>query len=313
MGEAKRCLVTGGAGFIGSHIVDRLLDEGHTVSILDNLSSGKRENIPANVPLYPMDLSDDLTPLFMRERPEIVFHQAAHVSVSVSVREPAFDAKTNILGSINLLEACRKFGVKRVVYASSGAVYGEPQSLPLREDHSTLGISPYGISKWVVERYLYYYRHQFGIEFVALRYANVYGPRQDPHGEAGVVAIFSQKLLNGEEAVIFGDGEQTRDYVYVKDVAWANWIAMDVNLPSQLDPAFNVSTQIQTTVNVIFDQIKQHTGFSRPRQYGPFRAGDVTHACLSNEKIAVYFGWKPEITIDEGLKETVEFFKARKT
>ncbi len=310
MVENKRCLVTGGAGFIGSHIVDRLSAEGHTVAVLDNLSTGKRNQVPESAAFYEMDILDDLNPVFQKEQPEIVFHQAAQISVSRSVREPEFDADNNIKGTIHLLECCRKYGVAKVIYASSGAAYGEPGSLPVREDDSTLGLSPYGISKYVVERYLYYYRYQFGIDFVALRYANVYGPRQDPHGEAGVVAIFSQKMLKGEEVVIFGDGKQTRDFVYVKDVALANETAMNVTIDRSIYPAFNVSTQKQTTINRIFEIMRERTGFSQERIHREKREGDVYHACLANEKIKRLLGWEPRTTLEEGLQETVEFFRS---
>ncbi|MEW6234307.1 MAG: NAD-dependent epimerase/dehydratase family protein [Candidatus Omnitrophota bacterium] len=312
MAEAKRCLITGGAGFIGSHIADVLIADGCQVCVLDNLSTGKKENLPSHIPIYEMDLLDDLTPLFQKEKPQIVFHHAAQISVSCSVREPEIDGKTNILGSIHLLEACRQFGVERVIYASSGAVYGEPELLPVREEDATFGLSPYGISKLIPERYLYYYRHQFGIEFAALRYANVYGPRQDPHGEAGAVSIFSEKLLAGQQTIIFGDGEQTRDFVFVKDVARANLLAMKANIDRSVFPAFNVSMQKQTTVNVLFDTIQKYTGTKQPKNHGPKREGDVLHACLSNEKINKYIGWEPEVELDEGIRETVQFFQAKR-
>ncbi len=217
-----RVLVTGGAGFIGSNIADLLLQRGHQVAVLDNLSTGRTQNVAKEVTFYNLDLNDDLDPVFQGFRPEAVIHQAAHASVSVSVREPAFDATQNIMGSINLLEAMRRHGVKRIVYASSGATYGEPKSLPLIEDQAMEPISPYGVSKYVVEHYMRCYAHEHGFRCVALRYANVYGPRQDPFGEAGVVAIFTNKLLEGERPTIFGDGSITRDYVYVGDVAEAN-------------------------------------------------------------------------------------------
>ncbi len=305
----KRCLVTGGAGFIGSHIVGLLVAQGHSVAVVDDLSSGKREYLPDEVTLYEADICYDLESIFEKEHPQIVFHHAAQVSVSVSVREPEMDAQLNILGSINLLEYCRKYNVERVVYASSGASYGEPESLPLVEEGSTYGVSPYGISKYVVERYLYYYRYQFGIDFVALRYANVYGPRQDPHGEAGVASIFCEHLLKGKEALIYGDGQQTRDFVFVEDVASANIAAMDADIDAAIFPAFNVSTQIQTNINTIFDLIAKHAGSTQKPIYADPRPGDVLHSCLSNQKIKKHLNWSPEFNADEGLRRTVEFFK----
>ncbi len=310
--EGKRCLVTGGAGFIGSHTVDALLAEGYQVFILDNLSTGKKEQVPQGIPLFEMDITDNLEPIFEKVKPHIVIHLAAQISVSVSVRKPDIDANVNIIGTIRMLDYCRKYEVERVVYASSGAAYGEPQFLPLTEEHPKLGISPYGISKYVAEKYLYYYRHQFGIEFAAMRYANVYGPRQDPHGEAGVVAIFNEKLLQGEEAVIYGDGEQTRDFVFVKDVAKANAMAVSAKIDPSIYPAFNVSTQKQTSVNVLFDTIQKYAGTSQKRIHGPKREGDVYHACLANEKIRNQLGWEPSYTVDQGIRETVDFFREKK-
>ncbi|RJP32929.1 MAG: NAD-dependent epimerase/dehydratase family protein [Candidatus Omnitrophota bacterium] len=311
MTEQKRCLVTGGAGFIGSHTVDVLLENGYQVSVIDNLSTGKREQVPKDVQFFEMNILDNLELIFEAARPQYVIHLAAQISVSVSVREPEIDAKNNILGTIHLLEQCRKFGVKRIVYASSGAAYGEPQFLPLTEEHPKLCVSPYGISKYVAEKYLYFYRHQFGVEFAAMRYANVFGPRQDPHGEAGVVAIFNEKLLRGEDAVIFGDGEQTRDFVYVKDVARANVMAIEAQLDPSLYPAFNVSAQKQTTVNTLFELIKKYAGSTQPAIHGPARGGDVYHACLANEKIKTHLGWEPRYAVEEGIRETAEFFRLR--
>jgi UDP-glucose 4-epimerase len=307
--EKKRCLVTGGAGFIGSHIVGLLVAQGHSVAVVDDLSSGKRENLPDEATLYEADICYDLESIFEKEHPQIVFHLAAQVSVSVSVREPEVDAQLNILGSISLLEYCRKYKVERVVYSSSGAAYGEPESLPLDEDHSTYGVSPYGISKYMVERYLYYYRYQFGIDFIALRYANVYGPRQDPHGEAGVASIFCEHLLKGKDIVIYGDGRQTRDFVFVEDVASANICAMDAEIDPTIFPAFNVSTQVQTNINTLFDLIAKHAGSTQKPIYADKRPGDVLDSCLANQKIKKHLNWSPQFDPDEGIRRTVEFFK----
>lgn len=311
MPQTYKCLVTGGAGFIGSHIVDGLLAEGHEVVVLDNLSSGSHNNLPGNVTVYEMDINDGLDELFEKEKPQVVFHHAAQISVSVSVKEPEKDTRDNVLGIVHLLEACRKHGVKKVMYASSGAAYGEPQKLPLREDDPPAPLSPYGISKYIGEPYLFYYRHQFGLEYAALRYANVYGPRQDPHGEAGVVAIFSQRLLANEQVTIFGDGEQTRDFVYVKDVARANIAALHADLKIYPQPVFNVSTQKQTTVNELYQHMKTAAKSSLDPDYGPKRGGDVLHACLANEKIQETFGWQPKTELAQGVQETVEYFRQK--
>lgn len=308
----KRCLVTGGAGFIGSHIVDRLLAEGHTPIVLDNLSTGKRENLPGGVTLYEQDLLDSLEPLFEKEKPGYVFHQAAQVSVSASVRIPEEDARVNVLGTVHLLEACRQYGVQRVMYASTAASYGASTDLPYREDGQTLGISPYGVSKYMAERYLYYYRYQFGLSFAALRYANVYGPRQDPHGEAGVVAIFSQKLLAGEPCSIFGDGGQTCDFVYVKDIAEANVMAMNADLDSEEYPAFNASSAQRTSVNDLYAIINEQTGAGLAPIYQPPRPGDPYDSCLDNAKIQRAIGWRPRTDLRDGLRDTVDFFRKRR-
>lgn len=311
MPKAYKCLVTGGAGFIGSHIVDALLTEGHLAVVLDNFSSGSRANLPNDVVVYKQDINDNLDELFETEKPDTVFHHAAQISVSVSVKEPEKDTKDNVLGIVHLLEACRRHGVKKVIYASSGAAYGEPKNLPLRESDPPAPLSPYGISKYIGEPYLYYYRHQFGIEYAALRYANVFGPRQDPHGEAGVVAIFSQRLLANEQVTIYGDGEQTRDFVYVKDVARANLAALHADLQNHPSPVFNVSTQKQTTVNQLYQTMKSAAASSLEPQYGEKRGGDVLHACLANEKIREAFNWHPQTSLEHGIEETVAYFRQK--
>ncbi|MGC9329581.1 MAG: NAD-dependent epimerase/dehydratase family protein [Candidatus Hinthialibacter sp.] len=312
MNNIKRCLVTGGAGFIGSHIVDHLLAAGHHVAVVDDLSSGKKENLPEQAVLYEQDICHDLCEVFDKERPQVVFHEAAQVSVSVSVREPELDAQLNILGSINLLEHCRKYGVQKVIYAASGAAYGEPESLPLREDGPAHPISPYGISKFTVEKYLYGYWRQFGLSFAALRYANVYGPRQDPHGEAGVMAIFCERMLKNEPCIIFGDGKQTRDFVYVEDVARANLAVMNASIDPSVLPIFNVSTQVQTEINTIYDLVAKHTGCSLPKRHADERPGDVRDSCLSNEKIRNHAGWTPQIDPDEGIRLTAAYFRQKR-
>src|SRR5215213_473687 len=245
--RAVRVLLTGGAGFIGSHVAERLLGCGHEVAVVDDLSSGKRENVPDGAVFYEADVRSGCAEVFEEFGPEALCHQAAQMDVRRSVREPDFDADVNVLGTVRLLQACAERGVGKVVFASSGgAIYGEQQRFPAAEDHPQYPISPYGVSKLAGERYLNYYGVQYGLPHVALRYANVYGPRQDPHGEAGVVAIFCGNLALGRTSTINGGGEQTRDYVYVKDVARANALALENEVPSG---AYNVGTGVETSVN----------------------------------------------------------------
>mgnify|MGYP001054780153 CR=1 FL=1 len=306
-----RVLITGGAGFIGSNIADLCIEKGHQVAILDNLSTGREHNVPKQAVFYNLDLNDDLNSLFTGFKPEAVIHQAAHASVSVSVREPAFDAKQNVMGSINLLEAMKRHDVKRIVYASSGATYGEPKQLPLVEDQAMEPISPYGVSKYVVEHYMRCYAHEFGFRCVALRYANVYGPRQDPFGEAGVVAIFTNKLLNGERPTIFGDGGCTRDYVYVGDVAAANVMSLEQNPEGPYPVVMNVSTNMKTSVNELYDLMCKAGNFELKALYGPPRAGDVREALLDNSKIKRTLGWEPKMPLEEGLRRTIDSMRGK--
>ncbi len=304
-----RVLLTGGAGFIGSHICDLCIRNGHELAVLDNLSTGNRDYVPNGAEFHEMDLNDDLEPLFSEFKPEAVIHQAAHASVAVSVREPAFAARQNVLGSINLLEACRRHGVRRVVYASSGAAYGEPKSLPLVEDQIVEPVSPYGVSKYVIEHYLRCYAHSFGIRSVALRYANVYGPRQDPYGEAGVISIFTDLMLNGKQPTIYGDGEQTRDFVYVGDIAAANIAALEQDPDGPHPAVFNVSVNKQTSVNDLFQTLCRSGGFEIEAIYGDPRPGDVLHARLDNSRLCETLDWAPQVELEDGLRRTVEFFR----
>lgn len=309
-----KILVTGGAGFIGSHVVDTFINEGYEVVVLDNLSSGKRENVNGKAKFYKVDITDleTLERIFETEKPDIIDHHAAQISVVYSVDNPQFDAHVNIIGSLNLIKLALKYSVKRFIYASTGgAIYGEPVYLPCDERHPVDPLAPYGISKHAVEHYLYMTFVNFGLEYVILRYANVYGPRQDPFGEAGVVAIFSRRMLEGKEAHIFGDGYQERDFVFVKDVANANLLALDfkLNIKSSLDPIFNVGIGIGTNVNTIFDFIKKFTGYQGKPVYKPPRPGEVYKIYLDNKKIQSDMGWKPSVNLEEGLKLTVEWFK----
>lgn len=301
-----KVMVTGGAGFIGSHIVDSLVEAGHRVSVVDDLSTGRFENINPGVNFYHLGVeSAGFGEAVDRERPEAVIHQAAQVDVQRSLKEPLADAEINILGAINLLEACRRFNVGKVIYASSAAVYGNPAYLPVDEKHQVEPQSPYGASKHTVEHYLRIYSEIYGVRHTVLRYANVYGPRQDASGEGGVVAIFVNKLLDGEAPKIFGDGEQTRDFIYVNDVAAANLAALRGGDGAVL----NASTGAGLSVNSLYHMIKKITGSSLEPVYSPPRPGDITHSYLSNDKAAGVISWRPSFTLEEGLRETVEFYK----
>jgi len=300
-------LVTGGAGFIASHIVDAYVREGHTVSVLDNLSSGKKSNLNMAAEFFQCDLLDrpSMEKVFQNGRIEVVSHHAAQIDVRRSVTDPLYDASVNILGLINLMECCVKYGVSRIIFASSGgAIYGEQDSFPADETHATRPISPYGISKLSSEHYLYYYSTVFGIDAVSLRYSNVYGPRQNPHGEAGVVAIFTSKTLRGEPTLINGDGKQTRDYVYVGDVARANLVA----LRSGGFHAFNVGTGVETDVNEISRLIRLYSENDVAVGHGPAKKGEQQRSVLDARKIARVLGWRPTVSLEEGLKATVAAF-----
>jgi UDP-glucose 4-epimerase len=317
-----KVLVTGGAGFIGSHIVDAVRSAGHEAFVLDDLSSGSRENLPHDVPVYPLDIrdADGVRKVFDEVRPDFVSHQAAQMSVSRSVREPKFDAEVNVLGLINILSECVRVGVQRVTFASSGgALYGDVYE-PAGEDHPAGPISPYGITKWVGERYLQFYAAYEGLSSIALRYANVYGPRQNPHGEAGVVALFSNRMLAGEVSRINGDGKYIRDYVFVKDVARANLAALTCPLPEKF-AAYNVGTAQGTDVNELAAAIRAHSerilrsrnpGAVVPApEYGPARAGDLRSSLVSPKLAAKALNWKPQVDLDSGLQETVAWFAER--
>ena len=307
----RRVLVTGGAGFIGSHVADAHLARGDRVWIVDNLSSGRIENVPADAEFVEMDIADPaLRDLFREVTPQLVSHHAAQVDVRISVEDPLRDAGINVAGLLNVMEGAREARTDRVVYVSSGGVvYGEPEQIPTPETAPKLPLSPYGVAKLTGEYYLHYYRETHGIEYVALRYSNVYGPRQDPHGEAGVVAIFCNRLLGEEELTIFGDGEQTRDYVFVKDVVSANLKAADLDIPSGygLDAvAFNVGTGGGTSVNRLADLLEEIAGIHPGRVYRAERAGELRHSTLDASRFGE-FGWAPHFAIRDGLRETFQF------
>lgn len=321
-GQAMRVLVTGGAGFIGSHIVDELRGRGHEPFVVDNLSTGSRDNLADDVPFYEVDVCDAerLAAVFDEVRPQAVCHQAAQMSVSRSVREPAFDAEVNILGLLRVLDGAVRVGASQIVFASSGGVlYGDVFE-PAGEEHAAAPISPYGISKWAGEKYLEFYSREHGITGVALRYSNVYGPRQNPLGEAGVVAIFSTKMLAGQTATINGDGRYDRDYVFASDVARANVLSLEADLSDGF-VALNVGTGAKTDVNELAASIRAHSAKCRQRTglpaevpaplHGPARPGDLRSSLVSAERARATLGWKPQIPLESGLQMTVEWFAER--
>jgi len=303
-----RLLVTGGAGFIGSHLVDRLVAGGHEVAVVDNLDTGRAERVRPPARLHRVDLrSPRLAEVLAAERPEVVFHQAAQTQLRRSVDDPVFDAGVNVVGSLNLLEACRRVGVRRVIFASSGgAIYGDTEALPTPEDHLPRPASPYGVAKLAVEHYLACWQGLYGIGTVSLRYANVYGPRQDPFGEAGVVAIFAHRMLRGEPPLINGDGEQTRDYVYVDDVVEANLRVLE---HPEVSGPLNIGTGLETSVNALFHRLRELTAAAVPERHGPPKAGEQRRSGLDVSLAKRLLGWTPRVGLAEGLARTVEHFR----
>ncbi len=304
-----RVLVTGGAGFIGSHIVGRLVLEGHQVSVIDNLSTGKSENLNPQAEFYKLDIENPrIEKAIKKEKPEVICHLAAQMDVRRSVADPAFDAKINIIGMINILENAVRCGTRKVIFSSTGgAIYGDGGPYPTTENHKAQPVSPYGISKLTGENYLYYYHVMYGLNYVSLRYANVYGPRQDPFGEAGVVAIFAKKMLRNEQPLINGNGMQTRDYVYVEDVVNAVMLSLENNV----NDIFNVGTGIETTVNDLFSLLVELTGSSVREMHGPAKKGEQMRSCLGFDKIRKTLDWEPSVPLRTGLANTVAFFRER--
>lgn len=305
-----KVLVTGGAGFIGSHIVDLLIENNYEVTVIDDLSTGHRENLNKDATFYEMSIcSQDLREIFEKEKPDLVVHQAAQINVRKSLMDPKFDEHVNIHGSINVLECCKGICVDKIVYASSGgAIYGNPQYLPVDEKHSIKPLSPYGISKHTVEHYLYLYKKLHNLDYISLRYSNVYGPRQDYKGEAGVIAIFTDRLLNEKNPIIFGDGEQTRDFIFVEDVANATLLAMKKDTTER---EINIGTGIETSVNGIYNKLKNITNKDIEAIYSDPIEGEVRRICLNPTLAEKELRWQPLNTLEEGLKKTVEWFRNR--
>ena len=304
-----KVLVTGGAGFIGSHLVDRLVQEGHEVVVVDNLSTGKRRNLNRAARFFKLDIqSSGLERVLRNERPHMVMHLAAQMDVRKSVEDPMFDAQVNVLGTLNVLQQSIKHGVRKVVFSSSGgAIYGEQEIYPAPESHVTRPLSPYGVSKLCGEQYLSYYQRVNGLQIVSLRYANVYGPRQDPEGEAGVVAIFIQKLLSNEQAIVNGNGRQTRDFVYVEDVVEANLAAMGQDIQG----TYNVGTGEETSVNDLLGILVRHTNSTCKEVHGPAKGGEQARSVIDSGKLRQELSWESRTELSEGLKHTVDYFRER--
>lgn len=306
-----KILVTGAAGFIGSHLVDSLVLDGHSVAALDDLSAGKEDNLNPNARLYVASVTDvdSLDDVFSREKPQAVFHLAAQISVRRSMAAPAFDANANVLGTINTLQSCVEHGVERIVFSSTAAVYSEPLYLPVREDHPKRAQSAYGMAKLSAESYVRFYADVYGLRYKILRYGNVFGPRQDPHGEAGVVAIFANQMLEGEQPTIFGDGSKTRDYVYVDDVASANLLAM---APRGDNDVYNIARGIETTDFEIFDAVRAATSSTVEPLYRPKRSGEADRIALDNAKASRILGWTPKMALSQGVALEVDHIRRRR-
>lgn len=308
-----RILVTGGAGFIGSHTVDALVASGAgEVSVLDDLSTGKRQQVNAKATLYQTDLRDGaaVASVVEQARPEIIFHLAAQMDVRRSVADPAFDAQVNLVGFLNLMESARRHGLRRVIFSSTGgAIYGEQDEFPCTEDHPRRPVSPYGVAKLATEAYLFFYKAEYGIDYLALRFGNVYGPRQDPHGEAGVVAIFCGRILDGKPVTIYGDGSQTRDYVYVGDVVRAVAAAAK---SSGSGIALNIGTGIETNVNDLYSTLAGIAGFRMQAEHAAARPGEQKRSVISPARAERELGWRPEKKLADGLEETFKYFKQQR-
>lgn len=302
-----KVLVTGGAGFIGSHVVDRYLADGCEVCVVDNLSTGRRANLNPRAIFYEVDIASlEITQVIARERPEVINHHAAQIDVRKSVTDPVADCQTNIGGFLQLMEAARHYGCRKVIFASSGGtVYGEQEQFPATETHPTRPISPYGIAKLTTELYLHFYAMQYGIASIVLRYANIYGPRQNADGEAGVVAIFARQMLADQQPMLHGDGRQTRDFTYVGDVVVANRLA----LHSEATGAFNIGTGLEHDVHTLFRMMKELSNASCPVLYGPPRMGEQSRSMLDFGRANALLGWRPTVSLFEGLRRTIAWFR----
>lgn len=299
-------LVTGGAGFIGSHIVDGLIREGYEVVVIDNLSTGFREHLNPAAVFYQLDINDNgLKHIFKKYDFDYVIHHAAQIDVQRSVENPVFDAENNILGTLKLLECCRRFKVKKVIYASSAAVYGEPAYLGIDEEHPIGAFSPYGISKHTPEHYLQMYSRLYGLKYTIFRYSNVYGPRQDPRGEGGVISIFVDRMLAGKPPLIHGDGEQTRDFIYVQDIVRANLMALKA-ADNQL---LNISCSTRHSIKDLVDVINKIMGTDFKPQFTPARTGDIRHSYLLNDKARKVLNWEPIYSLEQGLRLTIDYYR----
>lgn len=306
-----KILVTGGAGFIGSNLVDALIGKGHEVLVVDNLSTGSKDNINDKAKFFEYDISnnEDIKGVIKDERPEVIFHLAAQIDVRKSVANPQWDAQQNIIGSLNILENAKNFGVKKLIFSSTGgAIYGDTNDIPTPETHVEAPISPYGIGKLTVEKYLDYYHKIFKLPYLVLRYGNVYGPRQDSKGEAGVVAIFAGLALAGQNPIIVGDGKQTRDYVYVGDIISANLKALDFDSVG----IFNIGTGKETDVNALAKLINKNVEIDIEFTHGPAKLGEQKRSCLDWSKAKTELGWEPQVDLEEGIKTTIDWFKDKK-
>jgi len=303
-----KVLVTGGAGFIGSHVCDEFASRGQTVVALDNLSTGNKRNLSGKVSLVELDIrSPEAAAYITNLKPDVICHLAAQMDVRKSVEDPRFDAESNIVGMLNLLEAGRRAGVKKFIFSSTGgAIYGEQDVFPAPETHATRPVSPYGVSKAAGELYLGYYRAQYGLDYVALRYANVYGPRQNPHGEAGVVAIFAGRLVARESCTIFGEGKQSRDFVFGKDVARANYLAFERDFVGPV----NIGTGIETDINRIYELLALAAGVKQPAIHAAAKPGEQRRSCIDPSLAKRVLGWSPAVSLEEGLPQTLAYFRS---
>lgn len=305
-----RILVTGGAGFIGSNITEAFLVQGHEVAVVDDLSTGKTENLNPRAKFYHADIRDNaaLARVFDEFQPELISHQAAKADVRESLAKPQLYADVNIIGSLNLLENARRVGTKKIIYAGTGgATYGEPEVLPVREDHPVNPLDPYGASKHQVEHYLFLYQYNYGLKYTVLRYPNVYGPRQNPFGEAGVIAIFTYKMLNGETPTINGAGDRERDFCYVGDVAQANVLSLDKG-DNQI---YNIGSGIGININTVYEILQEATHFNQPAVHGPDKPGEVYKIYLDASKAKRELGWQATVSLPDGIHRTVNSLRAR--